>query len=202
MNVDTQGGLWFTALDTDELLYFPYGGLDEHGNPIYDPATMVRYPIPFAGYWQRVMYDADSDTMYIGGYLDEETDECWGLIGKRIMRFDGWLSGERTLRWDLELPYTCGTDTDGEILPKAMSIAGNYLFTVDVYTATVHVYDLVTAAPIGTMSPGESVGGISGWIDIPYALHAVQRAAGDYVLLVEEDLYGKIIVYNWDGVAP
>ena len=202
VDVDNLGGLWFTAVDIDELLYFPYGGLDEHGNPIYDPAAMVRYPIPFAGYWQRVVYDADSDTMYIGGYIDTETDDCWGLIGKRLMRFDGWLSGERTLRWDLELPYTCGSGADSEILPKAMSIAGDYLFTVDVYTATVRVYDLATAAPVGTMSPGAPVGNISGWIDIPYALHAVQRASGDYVLLVEEDAYGKIIVYNWDGVAP
>ena len=198
MHADSNGGMWFTAANTNELLYFPYGGLDEHGNPIYDPSTMVRTPIPFTGYWQRVIYDADSDTMYIGGYLEEERHDSWGLIGKRIMRFDGWLSGQQTLRWDLELPYSI----DGDILPKAMSIAGDYLFTVDVYTAMVRVYDLATAAPIGTMRPGESVGEISGWIDIPYALHAVQRAAGDYVLLVEEDAYGKIIVYNWDGVAP
>lgn len=202
MHADSNGGLWFAEQDTDDLLYFPYGGLDEHGNPIYDPAAMVRTPIPVEGYWQRVMYDADSDTMYIGGYMDGESHDCWGLIGMHVLRFDGWLSGDRTLRWDLELPYTCGAGTDDDILPKAMSIAGDYLFTIDGYKATVRVYDLATAAPIGTMSPGESVGGISGWIDIPYALHAVQRAAGDYVLLVEEDAYGKIIVYNWDGIAP
>jgi hypothetical protein len=195
IDVDAEGGLWFTSEDGARLDYFPFGGLDAHGNPIYDPATMRSFDAPQEGYWQRVIYDAASDTLYLGGYQDDENDECWGLIGKHIIRYDNWLAGGREPRWTIELSYAC--KGEAEVLPKAMTIAGDYLFTVEGYTAVVSVYDLETGAIVGTMRPGEEVGGISGWIDIPYGLHGVKRSNGEYVLLVEEDLYGKIIVYRW-----
>lgn len=195
VDVDDNAGLWFTTEEGTGVSYFPLSGLDEHGNPIYDPTAMSQFDAPESGYWQRVIYEAASDTLYIGGYLDDETDECWGVIGKRIIRYDGWLAGDRTPTWTLELPYAC--DTGEDILPKAMTIAGDYLFTVEGYTAQVSVYDLETSTLVGTLSPGDAVGNQSGWIDIPYALHAVRRSNGTYVLLVEEDLYGKIIVYEW-----
>jgi hypothetical protein len=47
------------------------------------------------------------------------------------------------------------------------------------------------------MTPGPEVGKESGWVDIPDGIRAYKRTNGEYLVFVEEDAKGKIIVYRW-----
>jgi hypothetical protein len=46
------------------------------------------------------------------------------------------------------------------------------------------------------MSPGPEVGNKSGWVDIPYGIRAFRRANGQYLVFVEENWQGKVLVYQ------
>ena len=41
------------------------------------------------------------------------------------------------------------------------------------------------------------VGGNAGWQDMPYAVQALKRKDGEYLILVEEDWRGKNLLYRW-----
>jgi hypothetical protein len=47
------------------------------------------------------------------------------------------------------------------------------------------------------MTPGPEVGRESGWVDFPDAIRAYRRKDGEYLVFVEEDWKGKIMVYRW-----
>jgi len=201
--VDNEGDVWQANRDNKGIRHFPLQGLDEHGNPIYTYASMqtISSPKPFdepGGDLQRIEYDSENDTMYLGGYTSANPNPgddqgFWGLVGKVVVRYDDWSRGNRTPRWQVVLPYS------KEQMPKAMSVAGGKLFVAYVYTAEVHVYDAETGAPQGVISPGPEVGSTSGWVDIPHGIRAYQRSGGEYLIFVEEDAYAKVIMHRWDG---
>jgi len=53
----------------------------------------------------------------------------------------------------------------------------------------------------GTMMAGPEVGGNAGREDMPYAVQAMKRKSGEYLVLVEEDWRGKILPYRWQPTA-
>jgi hypothetical protein len=65
------------------------------------------------------------------------------------------------------------------------------------YTAKVDVYDARSGHAVGYMTPGASVGNTSGWVDVYLGISAVQRANGEYVVLLEDDARAKILMYRW-----
>jgi hypothetical protein len=203
MYVDVRGDLWQTLEgpewqanpDGIAIRRFPFGGLDSVGNPMYSLDTAISYPMPVG--WQslgRLIYLPETDTLYLAGSRDGEEDEegCWGLIGKTIARFDNW-STDAQLRWQFNPQFDCeSADT-----PRAMSIAGDYLFVAQFQTAWIWVYRLEDGQLMGTMRPDEAVGFYSGWIDVPFGIDAFQRSDGEYVILVEENGRHKNIMYRW-----
>ena len=87
-----------------------------------------------------------------------------------------------------------------------MDVAGSYLFTSHVAQNQIEVYDTDTAALVGTIYPGASVGGsgtsslnplVLGWDDIPYGVRAYKRAQGEYDVFFEDDWLGKVVLYRW-----
>ena len=102
------------------------------------------------------------------------------------------------------MPYSPETKvkTPGTSVPnvtiKSFCTAGECVFAVESRSARVHVYDAGTGAKLGEMTPGPEVGKESGWVDFPDAIRAHRRSNGEYLVLVEEDAKGKIIVYRWE----
>jgi hypothetical protein len=41
------------------------------------------------------------------------------------------------------------------------------------------------------------VGRASGWVDVPNGISAAKRADGEYLVFVEEDARGKVLMYRW-----
>ena len=204
--VDELGTVW-RANREDGLRRFPLLGFDPVGNPRYSVASsnIIPNPPPFddpeAGDINRIIYLPAEDQMILSGYSAAHPNPAndWGQVGRIIAIYDNWSvggwsgggQGNRAPDRQIVLPY--GPD----LLPKAMAVAGDYIFVGYLYSARIEVFDRHTTAHLGHLGPDETVGSTSGWLDLPYAISALQQANGDYLIFAEEDLRAKIIMYRW-----
>ncbi|BAY13270.1 hypothetical protein [Calothrix sp. NIES-2098] len=200
--VDSKGDVWkaLRSIDGIGIRHYPLQGIDPHGNPIYGYSSMKKQKTPsIFSDLRRIEYFPETDTMYLSGFTVARpaTGDDTGVVGSEIVRFDNWSQENPTLRWRTVVPY----DTTGkrEVSTAAMSVAGDYVFIVTFKTAEVHVYNAKTGVQVQQFKPGPEVAGESGWIDIPYGIRAFQRANGEYLVFVEEDWKGKVIVYRLQG---
>jgi hypothetical protein len=203
--VDERGDVW-QATEKEGIRHFPLQGLDSHGNPIYTYAAMKTNPVPAPfNNLQRLEYVPATDTMYLGGYTPRQPLEggMWKIVGRVIARYDHWNQGNREPRWQIVLPWDVTASARYShasmvrTVTAAMSVEGEYVFTVLAREGTVDVYRADTGARVGSLSPGPEVGRKTGWIDIPYGIRARRRPTGEYLIFVEEDAYGKVIMYRW-----
>lgn len=194
--VDERGDVW-QATEKEGIRRFPLQGLDSHGRPIYSCLSMVRMPTPpLFNDLQRAQYDADTDTMYLAGYTDAYPNDhgYWKVIGRVLAAYPRWSTGSRNPLW----VKTVSHEEKGEtVMPASFTVAGDYVFTVEVKNAQVEVYNRRTGAHVGSMAPGPEVDRKSGWVDVPYGISAHRRANGEYIILVEEDWLGKNLMYRW-----
>ncbi|RCJ33569.1 hypothetical protein A6770_18100 [Nostoc minutum NIES-26] len=195
--VDSKGDVWKTLRTEDGIRRYPLQGLDTNGNPIYSYSSMQKQKTPsFFSDLRRIEYFPQTDTMYLSGFTKEHPaiGDDTKVVGSEIARFDNWNKGDRTPRWRIVIPY----DTTGkrEVATAAMSVAGDYVFTVTGKTAEVNVYNAKTGVAVQKLKPGPEVAGESGWIDIPHGIRAFRRSNGEHVVFVEEDWKGKVIMYR------
>lgn len=195
--MDERGGVWRgDQVGAEPIRYYPLLGLDRRGNPLYSRASSRTFPLPAPlNHLLRIEYDPSTDTMLLGGHTTDrpKRGEEWGQVGTEILRYDGWLRGERLLRWRIPLPY----DPAEGVTVKAMCAEADAVFAVECRSARVHVFDRETGRKLGEMTPGPEIHGESGWVDFPDAVRAYRRSDGEYLVFVEEDWKGKIIVYRW-----
>lgn len=194
-NVDSKGTVWLASEASDRNIFkFPCQGLDANGSPIYNYNTMTTNTASSVfTEMQRLEYDAANDQMYIGGYTDTNPHigEAWGRLGREIVRIDNWGTGNRNPAKRIVLP----NDAKNDAAIKDMSVAGDYLFTINCFGGLVDVYDKVSGTKVGTISP-QGIGGF-GWVDMPASLRAYKRSNGEYILFVEEDGFLKVVMYRW-----
>ena len=212
--VDSAGNIWQSG--HGHIREFKMH-LDAKGLPVWDYASgdaivSAAPALPDGAVWQhgsngddddmdRVIYEPETDTMYVGGFTSahpDDTDHHWGLIGRVLYRYDRW-SGARAIHpgYPAMLPW----GTQGAKAAKSIAIAGSYVFAVQAGDPEmVTVYNTDTAAVAGTMQPGPEVGNHSGWVDANNALTAHKRADGEYILFAEEDYLEKSLIYRWPSV--
>jgi hypothetical protein len=196
--VDSKGDVWKTLRTQDGIRRYPLQGLDANGNPIYTYASMQKQKTPsiFTDL-RRIEYFPETDTMYLSGFTQQNPaiGDDTKVAGSEIARFDNWSKGNFTPSWRIVIPY----DTTGkrEVATAAMSVTGDYVFAVTVKTAEVYVYNAKTGAMVKKLKPGPEVVGESGWIDIPHGIRAFRRSNGEYVVFVEENWKGKVIMYRF-----
>ncbi|MBA3705637.1 MAG: T9SS type A sorting domain-containing protein [Bacteroidetes bacterium] len=149
-------------------------------------------PAPFNAV-ERVKYIAGSDVLYISGwsgsYPNSKND--WGRVGRIICRFNNWKGGNRIANATIVLDYT------NQEAPKAFDVAGDYIFAVACKEEKMWVYNNSAGNLTGIMLPGPEVNNKTGWVDVPFGTRAFKRSNGEYVILNEEDLFGKVIMYRW-----
>ena len=195
--VDTPGNVWL-ATPTSGIREMPLQGLDSAGNPIYTYAssTVFAMPPPFTRI-ARIVYIAATDTLYISGFTSAIPWDPthWKEAGPVLARYDNWSSATPTQQYAISLPWN--TQSNPQTTTVGVAVAGNYVFVAELYTAKVDVFDARTGQAVGYMTPGASVGGTSGWVDVYLGISAVQRANGEYVVLLEDDARAKILMYRW-----
>lgn len=181
--VDYKGGIWVSKRNVMQR-YAP-AGLDKHGNIIYDDEHAERYEIKNIDNIGRVMWQEEEDRMILVNTC------CRDLKGGKIYVVDNWQAGNRNAT-------VLGTLKG--VNPSSVAVAGNYFFEVGWESrAEVFVTDLRNGKYIGSLVPDGFIGGIecTGWVDIAYGINAVQRANGEYVVFVEDDYMGKVVMYRW-----
>lgn len=198
--VDAKGDIW-RANDT-RIHRLRFGGVDRSGNPIYayDKMTTYAIPAPFK-IVKRAVYDARTDSLYVTGYTDDampNSNDVPKEIGRVLARYDGWSTGKPVLRFKTQLLW----QPQGKERRTLVSVTqeGDYVFAVE-FIGTVHVFDRNTGAQIGVIKPGPEVGNASGHVDVANAISAYKRANGEYVVFVEEDARGKVLMYRWTPAA-
>jgi hypothetical protein len=190
-NVDTAGDIWQAGRELG-IWRWRFQGLDDYGNPRYDPKPEhAAMPAPITDLL-RTEYVPDTDTMYLSGQTKDRPISRgeWGTAGTVIVRYDSWSKTPR-LRYRIDLPYV----GDRQFI-VAVAYAGELAFAVDGKSAEVFVYGLRDGSAVGSMKPGTEVHGESGWVDFRDGIRALRRKDGAYLVFVEEDYKGKSLVYR------
>jgi len=205
--VDQQGGVWL-ATETKGVRYLPCQGVDLHGNPEWEFASMQTFLHP-DGFHEvkRLRYDSTADTLYLGGTTTEDRNQHWKPMGPVLARYDGWLHGARTLRWRVTLPYATGASGHESCEPMGFDVAGDFVFVPytgaskdkGVKTGRVEIFRASDGNAVGHIEPGAAVGEI-GLQDIRECLTAHHRADGEYIVLLEDDYRSKVVMYRLKGL--
>ncbi|ABE30452.1 NHL repeat family protein [Paraburkholderia xenovorans LB400] len=194
--VDSHGDIW-QGTESQGIRCFPLQGFDRVGNPIYRYAAMRQYapPAPFYRI-ARLNYFPDQDSMFVSGSTPAHpfVQENWNGAGSQLARYDHWKSGKPVLRYVIGLPDRGAPDWSSI---SGFAVAGDYVFAVETRGAVVRVYDRASGRDVGRLSPGKEVGSTSGWVDVPMPMTAHRLASGEYLVLVEEDAYGKALMYRF-----
>ncbi len=200
--VDDNGGVWL-ATEKQGVRYFPCK--IEKGTPSWSYATVQTFAhaAEFSEV-KRVRYDVKTDTLYLGGTKGDDKNQHWKPMGPVIARYDGWLKGERKLRWQITAPYQKGSSGHESCEPMGFDIAGDYVFvpytgagkTLGFKTGHIEVFRASDGASVGHMEPGADIGEI-GLQDIRECLRAHQRKDGEYIVFLEDDYKAKILLYRW-----
>lgn len=204
--VDSLGNVWAANNDFG-LVQFPLRGWYRGGAPLYAAASAIIYGkiAPFTAI-ERVVYFADSDTLYLSGYTQSHPrsshEPSFGLAGTELARYDGFLAGNHsTPRYRIALPYN---PLVGQAV-KAIAVAGNRI-VVGVLQSSgtsfkkdaedLFVYDAAGGALLGQILPGAEVGNAMGWLDCAHGLSAYRRADGEYLVFEEEVYWNKVLMFR------
>ena len=209
-SVDRDGHIWLAAA-TAGVRRYACQGLDAHGVPRYDFAHTALTPMPaLFTLLRRAEYDAAGDTMILSGYTAAfpNTDRLWGKgIGRVVARYDHWSAGAAKPAWLIEnLLYAKGAFHHDRFI-TALDVAGDCVFLQTSHcdeqfhenTQTCYVYSKADGKPVGQMRPGPEVQIGPAQIDIAWGLRAYRRANGEYLVFVEDDWFGKALMYRWPG---
>jgi hypothetical protein len=158
---------------------------------------LTTYPVPqpFTEL-RRAIYDPTTDALYATGYTTDMpfNRSFWKEVGRVLVRYDHWSSGNPVKRYAIALPWQIEAKPARTAI--GVTVEGQYVFAVET-TATVHVYDRDSGSEIGVIRPGAEVGRASGWVDVPNGISASRRSNGEYLVFVEEDARGKVLMYRW-----
>ncbi len=213
--VDANGDVWQCS-ETAGIRRFAMTGL-VNNTPHYSHTSRTTYamPAPFTQL-RRVEYDAANDALYLCGYTADYTfdkdpntagvQEEWGKTAGRVLaRYSNWLAGNRTAAWTVEnLVFKINNaEQHKNVVIAAIAIAGDYVFTqwgrfdAEVNDQRTDVYRASDGAFVKTFTPGPTASLDQAQIDMPYGMRAARRANGEYVVMVEDDWFGKILIYRW-----
>lgn len=190
---DKNGNVWYA--NGSSIRKIPLTGFND-GIPVFGTEIVVSQSViqPFTGGIERLQYDADNDVMYIAGWTAEDPNSKndWGVIGSAIGRYPNWSTGNRTASSIVYPPKSSSGNT-----MKAMSVAGDYLFCgLSSDEGELYVYNAEDLSLLGNIQVPETFG-LTGWLDIPFAIQAYKSPSGEYIILIEDDLKGKNIIHRW-----
>ena len=207
-SVDQRGDIWL-ATAKNGVRRYACQGLNAHGVPRYDFAhtTLAPMPAPFT-LLRRAEYDAEHDTMIVSGYTAAcpNANNLWGkCIGRVVARYDHWSAGPIRPAWTIEnLLYAKGAFHHDRFI-TALDVAGDYVFLQTSHcdeafhenTQTCFVHSKADGSLVGQMRPGPEVQIGPAQIDIAWGMRAFRRDSGEYLVFVEDDWFGKVLMYRW-----
>lgn len=180
--VDQKGNIWMAY----GLFRYDFQGLDARGNPIYqaDKITVMEPPKGVSKV-ARVYYDSDRDLLVVA----DEAEDMRHI--RNISVCPKYLAGNRET-----VAFRSGAGPESACL----AVAGDYAFTGGwKERGRIWINRLSDGNAVGVLEPGPTVGGVeaTGWVDLLTGITAYQRKNGEYLIFVEEDYRGKVLLYRW-----
>jgi hypothetical protein len=195
---DANGGVWKANREssTAKIRYFPLQGFDGNGNPQYTYASSIGYAPTEIADVKRLEFDAPNNVLYAAGRSAESvSDGDWGSVGDRLVRYNNF-TGTRSTAWSIALPHSAPSPAS-EFSVKAFCEAGDYIFLVANRNGRIYVHKKSDGSKVGEILPTSATGSKSGWSDFNGAIRATKRSNGEYLIFVEENGYGKVMMYRW-----
>jgi len=202
--VDTKGDVWATGPHGNIIVKLPLQGFDLQKNPIYSWDDAVAQPAPKEmTSVRRLIYDSDSDTMYLAGQTAEfPKPPHWNAIGSVVYRYDHWSDPQkRTLKWKLNIPLAPSNNLNPDYWAfPAMSVSGNRLFLAQRFWSRIWTFDADNGSYVGLITT--PLHDTSGWIDMAFGITSFQRKNGDHLIFMEDDYRPKIRLYVLPPQSP
>jgi hypothetical protein len=181
--IDNEGGIW-GAKGNMIHCYIP-AGLDKNGNLIYNDTHSKTFTILGIKTIGKIIYEEKEDRMVL------LTTSCRTLKGGKIYTISNWSKGNR------KAVFLCSLKSPN---PSSVAAVNNYFFEAGWQSrGKVWITDLRTGATVGTMEPYGKAGTTqyTGWVDIGFGITAVRKKNGEYIIFVEDDGFGKVLMYRW-----
>ena len=195
-NISKNGDL-FTIGDPNTIIHYKFGGLDDHGNPIWDASNATASVVSEFKPARRLAYDSDTDVMYMAGDVKKQN---WGSF-LRVKKFPKWSTGNRSSSFTADLPYEdkeyAGNSNYGGAQPASFSVAGDYIF---ILYGIGHVRILTKAdgSLVGTLRQDvNGWKGSDGQVDAAYGMTVTRRSNGEYLILFENAAWANIMMTRW-----
>lgn len=216
---DHNGNIWLADRNTrpaySSFRVWRVSGVDEYGALQYAEPVSYRLPAYITDV-NRVLYDVERDELLVSCYTTANpspNSSIWGQVGTTILTFKNMkekfanIESVPSEQWkydqELVIPTspktTQGTTTDPgvEISAKAMTYAGDYIFTFLCANGTINIYERSGENRfVGSIEPGIEVERKSGWTDFCFAINARKNSDGTYEILAEENAYAKVLHYT------
>lgn len=216
---DHNGNIWMADRSTQpgysSFRFWKRTGIDANGVLQYDSPVTYRLPAYIIDI-NRILYDIERDEMLVACYTSANptpNTSLWGQVGTTILTYKNIMERMANInnvpsanwQYDQELiipasaKTTQGTSTDPgvEISAKAMTYAGDYIFTFLCAEGGINIYERDGENRYaGQIKPGAEVERKSGWTDFIYAINTRKNADGTYEILGEENAYAKILHYT------
>lgn len=195
-NLAKNGDL-FTIGDPQTIIHYKFGGLDDHGNPVWDASNATVSVVAEFKPARRLVYDSDADVMYMAG---DVKDQNWGSF-LRVKKFPNWSAGNRQSGFTAQLPYQdkeyAGNSNYGGGQPAAFSVAGDYIFIL-YGVGHVRILSTTDGSLVGTLRQNvNGWNGSDGQVDAAYGMTVTQRKNGEYIILFENAAWANIMMARW-----
>jgi hypothetical protein len=196
-NIAKSGDL-FTIGDPQTIIHYQYGGLDTHGNPIWDATNATTAVISEFKPVRRLVYDSDADVIYMAGDVKNQN---WGSF-LRVKKFPNWSTGNRTSSFTVHLPYEdaeyATSSNYGGGQPAAFAVAGDYIFVL-YGVGHVRILNKTDGSLVGTLRQNvNGWKGSDGQVDAAYGMTVTQRKNREYIILFENAAWANIQMYRWN----
>lgn len=202
LDLDSAGDLWVVG---SKILRLRFAGFDPRGAPTWNPTPEVTerpavFPSGGGHELKQVLSRPEKNQLWLSGWGEGRANPVnfFASAGSLLTRFH---FDAATARAEGQPTVSIPLPTDfltGEQVTRSFDVAGDYVFTADQFDARVFIYEARSGALVHTLTPGPEVGGRSGWVDMGYGVSTIHRKNGEYAVLVEDDGFGKLMLYQWN----
>ncbi len=211
--VDRDGNIWMadrSQVGQKKALFRRWRVLPELNNGYIKYGSEEVYELPsYISDISRVLYDAESDELILGGYTTVRpwtNSQLWGQVGTTILvydkiseKLDNNIDPETWVpKVQIDLPFdmrdSSGKNTGEDI--KSMMFTQNYIYGQQQQGGVINLYNRHNGEYLGNIAPTDVVEKRSGWTDFTYAMNARENSDGSIEILAEENAFAKVVHYR------
>lgn len=191
LDIDDEGNVYLGSAINGNIYKFPTNGFDSKGNPQYSTASMEIFAnIGHGAYAMKWVQETD---MYVVG------NDMNNIMVVDI--WENWSSPSRNKVRSVTIKPSLSTGHARQVTADK-----DYFYIVYIMDGgpssggkpgEIGVYKMSDGSFVGYIIPGPEVGSCSSWIDMNTAVKSYVTSTGKRIITSEDDLVGKIFVYEW-----